>query len=216
MDPSIKLLVVDDHPVFLNGYNDIFSSVPEVSIVGKALNGKEVLKLLERGLNPDIILLDISMPVMDGLQVMEIVKRDYPRIKVILVSFNTGQSYISKCISLGANAYITKGSDGALIIHTVFNVHYHGVYYSAEISAALENSFRVKKEKTTALTPRETEVLILLCNSFVHKQIAAKLNVSIRTVDTHVANIYKKTGAKAVPCLVFYALENNLISRAKN
>ena len=214
MPPTIKIIVVDDHPLVLKGFMSLLDDHPDIAIIGKAGNGKELLELLTvmSDTKPDIVILDIEMPVMNGIDAMKHIQRDLPEIKVILMSFHTEATYVYDCMAQGAGAYITKGSDLELITQTIHHVYKNGYFYDQQVMSGLFGQARKKREnsETKKLSEREREILKLICEGYMNKEIAALLNIYIGTVDFHKKNISRKTGFKSKADLIFYAIKHNI------
>lgn len=174
MSPGIRVLIVDDHPLVLKGYEMTFQDYPEISIMGHCKNGLEFLNFINNGIIPDVVLLDIEMPVMNGLEAMKITKRERPDLKIIIVSYDSSENYIKQCIAAGANSYVPKSEDPEVLVETIQKVAKHGIYFSPVISKAISNQMRKKEKEEQKLTGMEMEVLLLVCDSCASKNIADK------------------------------------------
>ncbi len=209
MVKNIKIITVDDHPLALKGLKSLLEEIKGVELIGEALNGMQCLELLKTK-QPDIVLLDLDMPEMGGEETMKHIKVNYPNIKVIIVSFHKEEEFTFHLISQGANAYVTKGAELEVIANTIFKVYEHGFCHDGDLSIAIAKWMK-KKSEEVYLTQRETEILNLVCEGSSNKAIAVKLNISIKTVDFHKANIARKTQAFTPIALVNYARERGMM-----
>lgn len=210
-----KLLLVDDHQIIRDGIRFYFEGDKEFEIEDEASNGLEALELLKEK-TYDIILTDINMPQMDGVEFMRSVKKNYPEQKVLVLSMYNEAGYINKMIALGANGYILKKSDKHELVGAIKKVLDGQDHYSEEVYQTIIGSIagRKPKERLTLeadLSDREKEVLLLIANEHSNQEIADKLYISIRTVETHKRNLLDKTGCKNIAGLVMYAVERNLV-----
>ncbi|WP_370087429.1 response regulator [Ekhidna sp.] len=209
------LLLVDDHQIIRDGIRFYFEGDEEFVIKDEAENGLEALELLKEN-EYDIILTDINMPKMDGLEFMKSVKENYPDQKVLVLSMYNEAGYINKMIAYGANGYVLKKSDKAELVSAIKKVLDGQDHYSDEVYKTIIGNIagRKPKERLTLemeLSDREKEVLVHIANEYTNQEIADKLFISIRTVETHKRNLLEKTGCKNVAGLVMYAVERNLV-----
>ncbi|MEQ8905200.1 response regulator transcription factor [Ekhidna sp.] len=209
------LLLVDDHQIIRDGIRFYFEGDEEFAIKDEAENGLEALELLKDN-EYDIILTDINMPKMDGLEFMKSLKENYPDQKVLVLSMYNEAGYINKMIALGANGYVLKKSDKGELVSAIKKVLDGQDHYSDEVYKTIIGNIagRKPKERLTLeaeLSDREKEVLVLIANEYTNQEIADKLFISIRTVETHKRNLLEKTGCKNVAGLVMYAVERNLV-----
>lgn len=215
---DIKIIVAENHTLTRKGYVSLLNDLGYVSILGEAAHGKELLKLLE-SLEPDIVLLDIEMPVMNGKDALKAIKQNFPHLKVIMLSFHTEETLMIEYIKLGASAFLTKDSSVEIFEDTIKLVHAEGFCYSKSISKALVNELTGKNGGASVenkLTDRETQIVILVCEGKTNKEIARRLNIVVKTVDFHKANIYKKTNTYTAAGLYNFALKKNLISEQEH
>jgi DNA-binding NarL/FixJ family response regulator len=213
MEKTIKVVTVDDHPLALKGFRSLFQETKDIELIGEASNGLQCLDLLQAK-QPDVVLLDIEMPQMGGEETMRNIRKNYPAVKVIIVSFHAEEEYISDLFSKGAHGYIPKCSDLDVLIDAIYTVYKDGVYFNKSISVAIHNGLKKKSETKNdkpILTMREKEVLFLVCEGESNKSIATKLDISVKTVDFHKANIAKKTQSYTPIALVKYAKSNGII-----
>lgn len=210
----IRVIVADDHKVFRDGIESILEDVDNIEVIGQAEDGREVLEKL-KSVEPDVILMDISMGGANGIETTELVKKAYPQIHVLALSMHDETDYIIKMLDAGASGYLLKDAGSDEMIKAIKTVAKGEKYYGQQVSAALIEHMTAagkKKEKRSniPLTNRETEVLQLITNEFTNPEIAEKLFISIRTVDTHRRNLLEKLGVKNTAGLVKYALKNGL------
>lgn len=209
------LLLVDDHQIIRDGIKFYFEGDSEFVIKDEAENGLEALDLLKEN-EYDIILTDINMPKMDGVEFIKSLRENYPDQKVLVLSMYNEAGYINKMIALGANGYVLKKSDKAELVEAIKKVLDGQDHYSDEVYKTIIGNIAGRKPKErltfeTELSDREKEVLVLITNEYSNQEIADKLFISIRTVETHKRNLLEKTGCKNVAGLVMYAVERNLV-----
>lgn len=203
-----NIALVDDQNIFLEGLHALVKSIEGFQVVALALNGEEAIQKMEKA-QVDVVLMDISMPVLSGIEALEIIKAKSPQIKVIMLSTHNDRATIEKAIRNGADGYLLKNSSRVELENAVNGVMRGETYFMDEIKDVMINSFRSENVATEIrLTPREIDVLKLICDELTTAEIAEKLFVSVNTVETHRKNLLHKTGAKNVIGLVKFALEN--------
>jgi len=216
---EINLVLADDEELFRVGMSHILSRDSEINIVHQASNGKELLDYLENTeLLPDVIIMDIKMPQLNGVEATKAIHKTYPEVSIIaLTTYNT-KPFIRNMIDVGASAYLVKNSPPSKVLHTIKQVFYNGFYYDKLVMSVLNDRFATKNsasEKTVFdedfLSPREKEVLELICKQFKTTEIAEQLFISPRTVEVHRKNLLDKTGVKNIAGLVIFAINNDLI-----
>ena len=207
---SIKVIIVDDHQLFIDGIKSILSKALEINTIGEANNGVEVLQLLEQGLVPDIILTDIRMPVLDGVSLTKTLTKDYPKIRVLALSMFDQAPDVIEMLDAGAKGYVTKNVEKSELITAINTLIKGDYFFSDSIPKEIENWFH--KEKSTLsesdLTKREKEILQLIVKGRTSIEMANQLKLSKYTIDTHRKNIHKKLGIKSNTGLVNYALKH--------
>lgn len=211
--PKRTVIIVDDHTLFRNGLRILLNTVEGYQVVGEAANGKLFLDLLEKGV-PDLVLLDINMPVMDGIEAATIAQKSYPGLKIITLSMYGEEDYYYKMVNAGVKGFVLKNSDIKEVKTALDVVYDGGSFFSSELLKNLVNSLKSStksKEFHTELSERELEILILICQGFSNQEIADQLFISKRTVDKHRANILEKTESKNTAQLVVYAIKNRLV-----
>ena len=210
----IKVLVADDHPVVRKGLQTCLARQGHLRIVGEAADGDEALRKA-RELSPDVVLMDISMPGMNGLAVTEVLRKEAPEIKVLVLSVHTNKDYIFRVIQAGAHGYVSKEAPPEELIRAIESVSEGEPHFSEDIARAALNEFVSsggKKEPFTQLTSREREVLVLIAEGQSNKEIADRLGIGVRTIETHRERIMRRLGIHSVAGLTKYAIANGLIS----
>ncbi|MBC3756843.1 response regulator transcription factor [Hyunsoonleella sp. SJ7] len=205
---TINVIIADDHQLFIDGIKSILQKVMNVEVIGEANNGLEVLKLLENGLKPDIIITDIRMPILDGVGLTRRLTSEYPNIKVLALSMFDQTVDVTEMLDVGSKGYVTKNVDKdelELAINTLVKGEY---YFSKNLPESIQDWFNEEKTALQSeLTKRETEILQLIVKGRTSIQMAKQLKLSKFTVDTHRKNIHKKLGIKSNTGLVNYAIK---------
>ena len=214
MKTPIKLLLVDDHPIVRRGVASCLAKEPNVQVIGEAADGQEALKKV-RELNPDVIMMDVDMPHMDGLAVTQALRKEFPHIKVLMLSMYRDTDYILRILQSGALGYVLKDAPAEELVRAIETVYSGESYFSSDVARFALNQFvRGSSEGPSAmnLTNREREVLIHIAEGFSNKEIASKLNVGVRTVETHRERIMRKLNIRNVAGLTKFAIAKGLIS----
>lgn len=210
-----SILLVDDHELIRDAIKYYFKEDEEFNVVNEACDGLEALRFLESNMY-DIVISDINMPNMDGLGLMQQIRTLYPDQKVLVLSMHGDASAINKMISLGAYGYILKNASKVDLKEALHKIIGGENYFSKDVYEAIISRIAKKREPKkrltleTQLSNREREVLQLIINEHSNQEIADKLFISIRTVETHKRNLLEKTGCKNIAGLVMYAVERNL------
>ncbi len=207
----IKVVIADDHEIFRKGLKVILNELDEVKVMGEAQNGNELFEILKK--TPvDIVLMDIKMPIMDGIEATRKVVEKYPHIKVIALTMFEEISYFNQMIEAGADGFLLKKTNKDEIARAINMVINGENYFSEEFISNVNRIHRPSSRNMNIdLTEREQEVLELICKGMSNAEIAKYLGVSPRTVDGHRASLLEKTGAKNSPHLVMFAIKNGLI-----
>lgn len=210
---KIKIIIADDHKMFLQGIVSLLENEENITILGMAPNGKDVLKIVETSL-PDILLLDISMPEMDGIEVTKIIKQQFPSVKILILSTHSSMQMISRLIRMGVDGYLLKNAEKKELLYAINTINKGQSYFSKEVTQKKEeNNSKLKSEnlQITELSIREKEILILIAQEFTGNEIAEKTFISLNTVNTHRRNLISKLNVKNTAGLVKYAIEYGLL-----
>jgi len=207
----IKVVICDDHVIFRKGLITVLNEINEVKVTGEASNGQELLNLMKKQ-DVDVVLMDIRMPLMDGIETTKkIIEKKYDT-KIIALTMHEEIGYFNQMIEAGAHGYLLKKTNKDELEAALKQVIRGEFYFAPEFLTHAEKNFPKKAaEPTVSLTEREKEVLELICKGFSNPEIAKKLFLSERTIDGHRANLLEKTGAKNAPHLVMYAIKHGLI-----
>lgn len=210
-----KVMLVDDHNLFRNGLKLLVNSNPNFKVVAEASNGIEFLDLLDKEV-PDIVLLDIAMPEMDGIEAATIALERFPNLPIITLSMYGEEDYYFKMVALGAKGFMLKNSDIQEVYSALETVIDGGTYFSQELLFNLVSNLRTAANETInidehLLSEREMEILLLICKGHSNQEIGDELFISKRTVDKHRANILFKTNCKNTANLVVFAIKNHLV-----
>lgn len=214
---KIKLLLVDDHQIMIDGLLAILQKELEIEVLGVALNGIKALELL-RTQQVDIVLTDISMPDMSGVVLTKQVKKEFPHIHVIALSMFNDRHHIDQMLEAGISGYLLKNTGNEELMTAIKKVYTGGVYYCAEVSDLILKNYSSSNQKRVTLeqvhiTDREREVIVLITKEYSNAQIASELFISERTVETHRKNIYRKTNTNNIVGLIKFAYEHNILER---
>ncbi|MCB0372535.1 MAG: response regulator transcription factor [Muricauda sp.] len=201
----ISVLIADDHMLFRQGIAAMLAEFEQLEIVGQAANGQEALDILETT-TPDVLLLDIEMPEVDGFQVLKALKKRKSTTKVLVLTMHHSGAFVQNIVSAGADGYLKKDSDQHILIGAIEQVHTSGSYFPPETTQMVIQSLR-EKNKQGMVTPREKEVILLIVEGLTTKEIAERLHLSKHTVESHRQNILLKLELKNSAELVKYALK---------
>ena len=219
LDPNtvIKVAIADDHALFRAGVKTSLSARKDIQMVAEAENGMQLLNLLKH-IQPDVILLDIQRPIMDGLTTLPEIKRLYPNIKVIMLSMHNDHSMISRMMEIGANSYLTKESDSETIYQAIKTCYQQEFFFNDLTNKALLNGLRTKRVDNNAvhdvqLTEKEIIILKLMCEEKSTKEIADIVDLSPRTVEAIRDKLKTKTGTKSMAGLVMFAVKAGIVEQ---
>jgi DNA-binding NarL/FixJ family response regulator len=214
---TYKIFIVDDHKIFREGLAFMISKMKGYEVVGEASNGKAFLEMIDN-IDADIVLMDISMPGIDGIEATTRVLEKHPDLKIIALTMFCDEEYYYKMIQAGVSGYILKESGKEELATALDTVITGENYFSQKILhnilINLNNSKSVKKPSGTQdlkLTRRETEILTLICQGLSNAEISDKLSLSLRTIEGHKSNLFSKTGVKNSVSLVMFSLKNKLV-----
>ncbi len=208
-----RVMLVDDHKLFRKGLRMLIDSLNRFEVAGEASTGVEFLNLLDQS-QPDIVMLDIAMPEMDGIEAARLALAKYPDLKIITLSMFGEQDYYFKMVDAGVKGFLLKNSDFTEVKMALETVMEGGNYFSRELLMNLVNSLKNSPEECTPdslLSDREKEIILLICKGMSTQEIADSLCLSKRTVDSHRANILLKTSCRNTASLVVYAIKEKLV-----
>ena len=210
----IRLLLADDHPVVRRGIVSCLERYPNLEIVGEAADGQEALRKA-RELQPDVLMTDIDMPRLTGLAVTEALHRELPGIKVLILSMHSTTEYMRRCVQAGASGYVLKQSSPDEFVQAIETVNAGGSFFSPELARAALNQMVRGHGPTPApaeLTARERQVLAHIAEGLCNKEIACRLNIGTRTVETHRQRLMRKLDIHSIAGLTRFAIAQGLIT----
>ena len=213
----IKLAVVDDEHLFREGIKLMISGFEGIDVILEATNGQEFLAgLADAPVKPDIVLLDLKMPVLNGVETAKILGKDYPKIRIIVLSSYFSESFVFNMVELGAAAYLPKNTLLPEVENTIRSVASNGFYYNDQVLQIIREGMKSNEKHAKVsfipkVTRREKEVLELICKQHTNSEIAQKLFISDRTVDGHRMNLLQKLGCRNTAGLVAFALQHQLV-----
>lgn len=210
---TIRVLLVDDHQIVIDGIKALLRKAKHIEIVGEALNGQEALTVLE-SMPIDLMISDIQMPVMDGLELCKLAKEQLPDTKILVLSMNREPQMVNDIFMAGAEGFVLKNTGKKELLSAIEQICQGGTFYSREILQILMQRHQPSgkgKDKRAALSPREHEILLLIADEHATPAIAKLLHISPRTVETHRKHLLEKTASKSVVGLIRYAFQHQLI-----
>src|SRR5450755_1973756 len=217
IEELIRVIIADDHVLYRAGVKNALSSKKNIKVIAEADNGSHLLNLL-KAIQPDVILLDIQMPIMDGIATLPELKKLYPNIKIIMLTMMDDQSMITKLMELGANSYLTKTSDSEIIYEAIKTCYEQEFYFNSLTNKALLNNLRHKapnsiklQQEDATLSDKEITVLRLMCEEKSTREIAEAVDLSPRTIEAIRDKLKIKTGAKSTAGLIMFAVKNKLL-----
>jgi DNA-binding NarL/FixJ family response regulator len=217
-DYIVKVAIADDHALFRAGVKTALSVKKDVALIAEADNGMHLLNLLKH-IEVDVVLLDIQMPIMDGIQTLPEIRKLHPHAKVIILSMHNDHSMISKLMEIGANSYLTKNSDSETIYQAIKTCYEQEFFFNELTNKALLSGLRNKRndfgvgQQDVNLSEKELTVLKLMCEEKTTKEIADIVDISPRTVEAIRDKLKSKVGAKSMAGLVMYAIKNKIITQ---
>lgn len=213
--PYIRIVMADDHEIFRDGFRIMLKKHPEINLVGEAENGRELIDVVQK-LKPDVVLTDIKMPIVDGIEATRQMIKKNPDIKVIALSMFDEDNLIIDMLEAGAQGYLLKNSQKGEIAEAIRMVHANQTYYCKTTSAKLvqmisKSKFNpFKKTPKAQFTERETAIIRLICEQFSNKEIADKLNLSVRTIEGYREKIQEKMDVRNTAGIVVYAIKQSI------
>lgn len=213
---QIKIIIVDDHKIVREGLAALLMFEKSINIIGQASSGEEFFNMLSEKKIPDIVLLDIAMPGMSGLDVAEKTKREHPEIKIIMLTGEDSKTNVAKSVKFGVEGFVLKETGHADLINAIGLVSEGELFFDKNITIDAFKHYlkdgKAENDQDDLLSEREVEIIKLLSEGFPHKEIAEILSISKRTVDTHVQNIKRKLNLHSKTDIINYAIKNNLFS----
>lgn len=206
-----SVLIADDQTLFRSGLAALLDKDPRVKVVGEAANGEEAVRMVDE-LKPDLVLMDLKMPVMEGVEATRLINGKHPEVAVIILSSFGGDSHLLEGMEAGAKGYVLKDTNVATIINSMLAIRGGARVMSGSVADRLLGMLSSKpKESYDGLTPREVEILKLVAIGMANKQIAYRLKISEKTVRNHISNMYEKLGIQGRSHAVIYAARKGLI-----
>lgn len=213
---ALRILIADDHEVVRRGVRALLESQPGWEVVADVANGREALETTQR-LRPDIVVLDISMPELNGIEATRRILAAVPTTEVIVLTMHESEKLVRRILEAGARGYVSKSDVGGSLIEAVNTVRRHKVFLTSSAATAVVDSYLEiaagsgRNKSPMELTPRECEVLQLLAEGKTNKEVAARLAISVHTAETHRAKIMRKLGVHSISQLTRYAIRNGLL-----
>ena len=213
---TIKIAIADDYKIFREGLKVGFSTDENLEVIMEADNGEDLLKALET-ITPDVIIMDLKMPIMDGMEATKAVRKKYPNIKVLVVTMYDDDKFIIHLMENGANGYLLKNTEPDEIRKAIYSVHENGYYFNDVVNKALlkklilKNNLKPSFNQNVELTERELEVLKLICEEKTAAEIAKDIFLSPRSVEGIRQRLIEKIGVRNTAGLVMFAVKNNMV-----
>ncbi|BBH33212.1 response regulator transcription factor [Pseudomonas sp. St290] len=208
LPPVIRVALVDDHSLVRDGIRALLSVMPQLDVVDEAENGAQAIEMVGR-CQPDLLLMDIGLKDKNGLELTRLLGKQYPSLKILILSMYDNYEYVSESVRSGASGYVLKNAPSREIIAAIEAIISGGTFYSAEIAQRLATDPNTDNE----LTPRESQVLYKMVQGLNNKEMARELDISVRTVETHRLSIRRKLNIDKPAALVKYAIDHGIISR---
>jgi DNA-binding NarL/FixJ family response regulator len=207
---KINVLLTDDHQIIIDGLKSLLKNQEEINVAAEATNGREALRILDL-ISIDVLLMDIDMPVMNGIDALKKIRRQNSKVKVIILSMHNEAGMIKSLIELGANGYLLKSCSQNELVDAIKKVGTGQSYFSSDVTLALLKPPTNQGQPNELLTERETEILRLIASGFSNKEIGDQLFISHRTVDTHRTNLMKKLDVNNIAGLISFAIRNGIV-----
>lgn len=214
MNKPINIMIADDHSMVREGIKQLLELDGDIVVIEEASNGKQCIDLLDEK-QTDVLLLDINMPNMNGLQVLQYIRENKKKVKVIILTIHNEVEYLVRAVEIGVDGYVLKDSDSSVLKKAIFTVFHGETFIQPELAPMLKVKMEEKSNKALSdedtLTKREIEVLKLLAEGLFNKEIAYMLAISEKTVKNHVSNIFKKINVSDRTQAAVYAIKNNFV-----
>ena len=213
---AIRVILADDHALVRQGIRALLEKLIDIEVIGEALDGREALEL-SKTTQPDIVLMDITMPGLNGLEAVTRMKKECPTTRVIMLSVHAGEEYFQQALDSGADGYLLKDADRMELELAIRTVMRGDIYLTPTVAKYTVDAYRIRKGggqgPLACLTSRQKEILQLIAEGFSNKDIAQRLDVSLRTVETHRAELMERLNIRDVPGLVKIAISTGLIKK---
>lgn len=212
----IQVLLADDHALMRRGIRDLLEADSDINVVAEAGDGREAAHLTQK-FNPDVLIIDLTMPELNGLDAIRQIRKDSPQVELLVFSMHDSENLIREVLSAGARGYVLKSDAALYLVEGVKSLARHKPFFTPRISEAILNTLVTsaagKSEKTSRgpLSAREREILQLLAENKSNKEIASRLGISVRTVETHRRSVMQKLDASSIVELVHYAIRNGIV-----
>lgn len=214
----IKLIIADDHQIFIDGLKALLIQDDRFHVIGEVTNGQDLLVLLTT-LQVDIIIMDINMPYINGVEATREIAKLYPAIRILILTLYNKKEFIAQTIAAGASGYILKNCSKNELVEALLSINANNSYFSKGVTEVIMNDMKdgrnLRADPLSVLSKREVEVLKLISQEYSTKEISSLLSISEHTVDTHRKNLLSKINAKNIAGLVRFAIENNIIHHDK-
>lgn len=210
---KIKALIADDHRMFADGIISILAETDNIEVIGEAVNGKDAVALA-KNLNPDIILMDVNMPELNGIEATRQIKKAVPNVKILMITMHNTREYIQQILSTGAEGYILKNTGRDELLNAIMTIMSGEMFYSAEVTDLVMKSYKepmIEEKEEVKLSTRELEILKLISQEMTTAEIADTLFISHFTVDTHRKNLLNKLNVRNIAGLVKYAIKQGIL-----
>lgn len=208
----IKIIIADDHLMVREGLKQLLELEGEIEVIGQADDGIQCLDMINK-LHPDVVLLDINMPNMNGIQTLQVLRQNHNQVKVLILTIHNEIEYLLKAVDIGVNGYVLKDSESLVLKKAITAVYEGETYIEPSLTPLMKERLEKvnRQNEDEILTRREIEVLKLLAEGLFNKEIAYKLSISEKTVKNHVSNIFKKISVSDRTQAAVYAIKNNFV-----
>ena len=214
LSPPIRVMLVDDHQIVIDGLKSLLAQVPDIRVIGEANSGQELLRALEF-LKPDLLVVDVSLPGMDGVEICQTVKKKWPKLAIVALTMHNDRAIIQAMLKAGALGYVLKNTSREELVEAIHRVHAGQRFLGSEVEESLQETGSSRQESGDLLpgllTSREREILALIAAGYSNTEIGDKLDISHRTVDTHRTNLMKKLDVHNIAGLIRYAFRHGII-----
>ncbi|MEJ2006351.1 MAG: response regulator transcription factor [Cyclobacteriaceae bacterium] len=208
----IRLILADDHQVVIDGLRSILDMQEDIEVVDTFLNGREVVDFLKQNQDVDVVMLDINMPEMNGIETTRYIRNEFPDLQVLILSMHDTPEFIRNVINAGASGYVLKNADKQTLLEAIRKVASGKNFFSDDVVRNIMDSYKDSdKPRSVEITDREREILKLIAEGLTTNEIADKLFISVHTVNTHRKNLLSKLDIKNTASLVRYAIDQGIV-----